>query len=74
VESGTEHFDLPMPLLAITDAESLQKRGLPSALRLFVHDVHGPFLDLFTRENIAAGYIQKAGFTNWQAVALSTPE
>src|SRR5438034_70351 len=69
-----EHFELRLPLWAVTDTQGLHKRGLPYALREFVDDVHGGFLDLFTQEDIAAGYIRKAGFTNWQAVALTTAE
>jgi hypothetical protein len=68
-----EHFELRLPLWAVTDSESLGKWGLPDALREFQHDIHGRFLDLFTEEEVAEGYIRKAGFTKWRAVALATP-
>ncbi len=68
-----EHFELRLPLWAVTNAEEFRDWGLPGALRVFVHDVHGSFLDFFTGEDIAEGYIRKAGFTNWRAVELATP-
>jgi hypothetical protein len=73
-QADLEHFELRLPLWAVTDAEALRKRGLPDALREFHHDVHGRFLDLFTREDIADGYLHQAGLTRFRAVALETPE
>jgi hypothetical protein len=68
-----EQFELRLPLWAVTDEEGFRKRGLPGALRTFVDDFQGPFLDLFTREDIAKDYLRMGRFTNWRAVELTTP-
>jgi hypothetical protein len=38
-EIDQEHFELRLPLWAVTDAESFRECGLPGALRDFVCDV-----------------------------------
>jgi hypothetical protein len=68
-----ECSELRLPLRAIVEAEQFRDRGVPSALRVFVHDRHGPFLDLFTEKGIAEGYVRKANLPTWTAVELSTP-
>jgi hypothetical protein len=67
----SQQLELKLPLWAVTDNDSLRERGLPGALRSFVDELRGPFLDLFTREEVAAEYLRKGSFSNWQPVELS---